>query len=140
MSGILHGPALFLVIIIRPEIMNPSDLIDKQIAGTPGWRGELLAKLRKVISEADPGLKEEWKWGTAVWTHNGLVCAIGAFKDHVKINFFKGAVLKDPHKIINAGFDSKQHRALDFSENDKINEPALKELILDAVSQNSKGK
>lgn len=116
--------------------MDASKLIDKQIAGYPDWRGKLLAKLRKLINETDPKLTEEWKWDTAVWTHNRMVCAIGAFKDHVKINFFKGAELADPHKLINAGHESKKHRAIDFNEGDKINESALKDLIQAAVAHN----
>ena len=70
--------------------MNPSELIDQQIADLPGWRGQMLARLRQLINATDPNLTEGWKWGTAVWDYNGLVCAISAFKDHVKINFFKG--------------------------------------------------
>ncbi len=116
--------------------MNPSKLIDKQIANTPGWQGEILAKLRRIIHEADVDITEEWKWGTAVFTHGGLVCAFSAFKDHVKLNFFKGAFLKDPHKLINNGLESKSHRAIDFNEDDKINETALKELIRSAVAYN----
>jgi hypothetical protein len=118
--------------------MDPSKLIDKQIAGIPDWRGALMTKLRKMIHEADPDMKEEWKWDTGVYVHGGMVCAIGAFKDHVKINFFKGAALKDPHKLFNAGLESKKTRAIDFSEKDSVNEPALKDLVHDAVSMNSK--
>jgi hypothetical protein len=120
--------------------MNPSKLIDKQIADLADWRGEMLAKLRKLIHEADPDLKEEWKWSTAVWTHNGLVCAAGAFKDHIKINFFKGASLEDPHKLFNAGFEAKATRAIDLHEGDDINESALKDLICAAVAYNKKKK
>jgi hypothetical protein len=69
---------------------NPSQLITRQIAELGDWRGKLLARLRKLILEADPDITEEWKWGSAVWTHNGLVCSAGAFTDHVKLNFFKG--------------------------------------------------
>ena len=70
---------------------NPSQLISDKIASLGDWRGQTLARLRRLIHEADPDIVEEWKWGTAVWTHDGLVCSAGAFKDHVKLNFFKGA-------------------------------------------------
>ncbi len=116
--------------------MEASKLIDKQIAGAASWRGDLLAKLRQIIHQADPEIVEEWKWGTAVFTHGGNVCAIAAFKDHVKINFFKGSQLSDPHKLINAGLESKNNKAIDFKENDRINEPALIELIKEAVALN----
>ena len=118
--------------------MTPSQLIDKQIADLHDWRGEKLAQLRAAIHKADPEITEEWKWDTGVWTHNGMVCAASAFKDHVKINFFKGSSLKDPHKLINAGLDSKKHRAIDFNETDSLNETALIELIREAVALNKK--
>ena len=118
--------------------MNPSQLIDKQITGLADWRGELMAKLRKIVHQADPDIAEEWKWEVGVYVHDGMVCAISAFKDHVKMNFFKGAKLSDPHKLINNGLESKSHRAIDFSENDKINEADIKDLICEAVALNSK--
>jgi hypothetical protein len=88
-----------------------SKLITNMIAELDDWRGKLFARLRKLILEAAPDLTEEWKWNTAVWTSNGLVCAAGAFKDHVKLNFFKGASLKDPKRLFNAGLDAKATRA-----------------------------
>jgi len=120
---------------------NASARISKQIADLGDWRGKLLAQLRKLILEAAPGITEEWKWDTAVWAHNGLVCAAGAFKDHVKLNFFKGAALKDPKRLFNAGLDAKATRAIDFHEGEKIKDAALKELIRAAVALNqSAGK
>jgi len=115
---------------------NASQLITKQIAELGDWRGKLLARLRKLILDAAPDVTEEWKWGTAVWTRNGLVCAAGAFKDHVKLNFFKGASLIDPKRLFNAGLDAKATRAIDFTEGDKIDESALKALIRAAVEYN----
>lgn len=120
--------------------MNPSKLIDKQIADLAGWRGKLFAKLRKLILATDPQIKEEWKWDTAVWTHNGMICAVGGFKDHLKINFFQGVALSDPQKLFNAGLDAKKTRAIDFYEEDKVNEEALTELIHTAVTYNSSNK
>ena len=119
--------------------MDPSKLIDKQIAELTDWRGKTLTKLRKIVHEADPEITEEWKWNTAVFNHDGLVVAIGAFKESVKMNFFRGTTLPDPHKLFNAGLDAKKTRAIDFHENDKINEPALKDLIRSAVALNRAG-
>jgi hypothetical protein len=118
---------------------NPSQLITNQIAGLTDWRGKILARLRKLILETDPDITEEWKWNTAVWTHEGLVCSAGAFKDHVKLNFFKGASLKDPKGLFNAGLDAKATRAIDFAEGDDINASALKNLIREAVAHNISG-
>ena len=119
--------------------MTPSKLIDQQIAELTDWRGKTIAKLRKILHAADPGITEGWKWDTAVWSHNGLVLAVAAFKGNVKMNFFQGASLPDPHKLFNAGLEAKKTRAIDFHESDKINEPALKDLIRAAVAHNRAG-
>ena len=116
--------------------MDPSKLIDKQIASLGDWRGKTITKLRKMIHDVDPEVTEEWKWNTAVFTHEGLVLALGAFKGSVKMNFFQGASLPDPHKLFNAGLEAKKTRAVDFHENDKIDEPAMKDLIRSAVAYN----
>jgi len=116
--------------------MDPSKLIDKQIASSGDWRGKTLTKLRKMIHDVDPEVTEEWKWNTAVFTHEGLVLALGAFKGSVKMNFFQGASLPDPHKLFNAGLEAKKTRAVDLHENDKIDEPAMKDLIRSAVAYN----
>ena len=117
--------------------MLASQRITAYIAELEGWRGKLVAHLRKMILEADPKIVEEWKWGTAVWSHNGNVVAVAALKEYVKLNFFKGASLKDPHKLFNAGLDAKVTRAIDIYEHDKLNEAALRELLRIAVAQNT---
>lgn len=120
---------------------NPdaAQLITDHIAGLADWRSKPLARLRQIILKTDPGITEEWKWGTPVWSHNGNVVAVGAFKDHLKINFFKGASLPDPQELFNAGLDAKATRAIDLFEGDKINEAALKDLIREAVALNTAG-
>ncbi len=120
--------------------MNQTDAskqIDQQIAELKDWRGEALAKIRKIVREADPAIAEEWKWGTAVYTHNGLVLAAAAFKESVKLNFFQGASLPDPHGLFNAGLDAKKTRAVDFHKGDRINEAQLKDLIRAAIARNN---
>lgn len=114
-----------------------SEQIDKAIADLTDWRGERLSRLRTLINEADPNLKEDWKWGTPVWAHKGNVISLGAFKVHVKINFFKGASLPDPKGLFNAGLDAKATRSIDLREGDAIDEEALRDLIRAAVSQNA---
>ena len=118
---------------------SPSELITNQIEELADWRGKLLAQLRQLILDAAPDLTEEWKWGTAVWVHTGNILAAGAFKDHVKVNFFEGAALDDPSKLFNAGFEAKATRAIDFHEGDRINAAALKELVRAAVALNASG-
>jgi hypothetical protein len=117
--------------------LDASGCITDQIAELNDWRGPDLAKLRKTVLGAAPGIKEEWKWGTAVWASNGLVCSAGVFKDHLKLNFFKGASLNDPKRLFNAGLDAKATRAIDFGQGDKIDTAALKELVRAAVALNS---
>lgn len=113
--------------------MNPSQQVDKYISDITDWRGKILTELHRIILEADPEIVEEWKWGCPVWSHNGLVCSISGFKNHVKITFFKGASLKDSHKLFNAGFDAKTMRSIDFHEGGKIDKPKLKSLIEEAI-------
>lgn len=116
--------------------MTPSERIDQHIAELTDWRGHLIARLRTLVLEADPDITEEWKWETPVWSHRGLVCSVGAFKQTVKMNFFQGAFLEDPHALFNAGLDAKKTRAIDFHEGDDVDESALKALIRVAVAHN----
>lgn len=116
---------------------SPSELITRQIEELADWRGKLLSQLRRLILDAAPDLTEEWKWGTAVWGCGGNVVAAGAFKDHVKLNFFKGASLDDPGRLFNAGLEAKATRAIDFHEGDKIDVAALKKLVRAAALLNA---
>jgi hypothetical protein len=119
--------------------LTASQLITNQIAGLPDWRGQLLARLRELIHLAAPDITEEWKWDTAVWSQKGNVVAAAAFKDHIKLNFFKGAALDDPRGLFNAGLEAKTSRAIDFSQGGQIDEAALLELIRAAVASNLAG-
>jgi len=116
--------------------MNASDRITSYIDGLGDWRGDSLAQIRKLIRKAHPELGEEWKWNTPVWSHNGSVVAIGAFRDHVKVNFFKGASLDDSSHLFNAGLEAKASRAIDIREGDKLDETALIDLVRKAVALN----
>ncbi|MBC7877866.1 MAG: DUF1801 domain-containing protein [Anaerolineales bacterium] len=120
--------------------LTPSQEIDKFIKETTDWRGTWIANFRKLILKTAPEVTEEWKWGVPVWSYQGNVVASGIFKDHVKLNFFKGASLKDPKKLFNAGLEAKATRAIDISEGEKINEAALKDLIRQAVDLNNAEK
>ena len=119
--------------------LTPSQLITDQIAELSDWRGDMLARLRTLVLDAAPSITEEWKWGSAVWSQKGLVCSAGVFKDHVKLNFFKGASLIDAQGLFNAGLDAKATRAIDFSAGDSVDESALKDLIRAAVAYNLAG-
>lgn len=121
------------------ESLTASEHIDNYINGLGDWRGKMLTRLRKLILEASPELTEEWKWDTPVWSSKGNVVAGGVFKDHVKLNFFKGASLGDPNGLFNAGLDAKATRAIDFSNGDEIDEAALKDLVREAAAYNSSG-
>jgi hypothetical protein len=118
--------------------MNTSDKVTDYIQGIGDWRGDLLAELRGLIQETAPELTEDFKWSVPVWTNNGLVCAISAFKDHIKINFFKGVYLADPKGLFNSGLDSKEHRSINFVEDAVLDKSSLQALIKAAVAFNQK--
>ncbi len=122
-----------------PEL-TASQNIDKFIKETTDWRGKWIAKFRALVLKTAPEVAEEWKWGVPVWSHKGNIVAAGIFKDYVKLNFFKGASLKDPKKLFNAGLEAKGSRGIDLAENSKIDEAALKDLIREAVALNSAKK
>ena len=116
---------------------SPSKLIDARIAELGDWRGETLARIRKLIKEADPDVIEEWKWrGVPVWYHAGMICTGETYKNAVKMTFAKGAALEDPSSLFNSSLDGNTRRAIDIHEDDKIDEEALKALIRSAVALN----
>ena len=117
--------------------MNASELIDKRIAELDDWRGKIISQARKVIHQAVPDISEEWKWDTPVFSQNGNIVAAGAFQDHVKLNFFKGALLDDPDHLFNSGLDAKTTRSIDIRRGDTLNEAALKNLIRAAAALNT---
>ena len=120
-----------------PHGESASALIDKRIEELGDWRGETLARLRRIMKEADPEIVEEWKWrGTLTWSHNGLVCTGETYKSVVKMTFAKGASLEDPSGLFNSSLEGNVRRAIDIHEHDRIDEEALKQLVRDAVTLN----
>jgi hypothetical protein len=116
---------------------SPSQLIDARIEELSDWRGEMLARIRTLIKQADPEVIEEWKWrGVPVWSHAGIICTGETYKNAVKMTFAKGASLKDPSDLFNSSLEGNTRRAIDFHEGDKIDERALKALIRAAVALN----
>jgi hypothetical protein len=122
-------------------VESASAFIDAKINELGDWRGKMLAKVRKILHEADPEIVEEWKWmGTPVFSHGGIVCTGETYKSVVKMTFAKGAQLEDPSGLFNSSLDGNVRRAIDIHEGDKINEAALKALIRAAVALNLKTK
>jgi len=118
-----------------------SEQITDRILELGDWRGEMIAKMRKLIKEAAPRVVEEWKWmGTPVWSLNGIICTGETYQNIVKITFIKGAALNDPTHIFNSSLDGKTRRAIDIYEGEVVNESAFKALIRQAVSFNSSKK
>jgi hypothetical protein len=118
--------------------MSASTLIEKRIADLGDWRGKRLAEIRTLIHEADPEVIEEWKWmGSPVWSHEGMYALANAHKDKVKLTFHHGAQLADHNNLFNAGLEGNKWRAIDFREGDKIDKPALKALLREAVAYNT---
>ena len=124
------------------ETASASKLIEGRIAELDDWRGKTLAKIRKLIHEADPDVIEEWKWrGTPCWSHDGLICTGETYKNVVKMTFAKGASLEDPSGLFNSSLEGNTRRAIDVHQGEALNEDALKTLVRAAVSLNqSKGR
>ncbi|EDP61782.1 hypothetical protein BAL199_23357 [alpha proteobacterium BAL199] len=119
---------------------TPSQLIDDRIRELDDWRGEVLARLRALIKQADPEVVEEWKWrGVPVWYRDGMICTGETYKKVVKMTFAKGAALDDPSGLFNASLEGNTRRAIDFREGEEIDEEALKSLIRAAVALNGVG-
>jgi hypothetical protein len=127
-------------------VNSASAFIDQKIMELGDWRGKVLAKVRTIIHAADPEIVEELKWaratspGTPVFSHGGIVCTGETYKSVVKMTFAKGAALKDPARLFNSSLDGNVRRAIDIHQGEKINEPALKDLIRAAVALNLKSK
>jgi hypothetical protein len=122
---------------------NASQLMDERIDELGDWRGAMLAKVRKLIKQADPDVVEEMKWkkkstptGVPVWSHDGIICTGETYKSLVKLTFLKGAQLKDPKRLFNSSLDGNTRRAIDLHEGDKLDEAAFKALIREAVALN----
>jgi hypothetical protein len=113
-----------------------SRLIDQRIRDLEGWRGETLARMRALILEADPGMTEEWKWSTPVWSHHGIVCTGEAYTKAVKLTFARGARIPDPSRLFNSSLEGNTRRAIDIHEGETINAGAFKALVKAAVAQN----
>ena len=118
--------------------MNPSELIDKEIADHPDWRGQTMAEIRRIIRKTVPDVTEEWKWmGTPTWSHNGILCICNAFKEMVKVTFINGAKLEDVDGVFNAELGGNKWRAIKLFEGDKVNARGLTKLVLAAVALNA---
>ena len=116
---------------------SASRLIDAKIKELGDWRGAMLNRVRGLMMEADPGVVEEWKWrGVPVWEHDGIICTGETYKNVVKMTFAKGAALPDPSGLFNSSLDGNTRRAIDFHEDEKIDEQALKTLVRAAVTLN----
>jgi hypothetical protein len=120
------------------KTMPASKRIDARIKELPDWRGETLARMRRLIKQADPDVVEEWKWrGVPVWYHDGMICTGETYKSVVKLTFAKGAFLKDPAHLFNSSLEGNMRRAIDINEGDKINEKAFKALVSAAIALNA---
>ena len=117
---------------------SPARLIDARIEELGDWRGATLARVRRLIKQADPDVVEEWKWrGVPVWSHAGILCTGETYKNAVKMTFAKGASLEDPSRLFNSSLEGNTRRAIDFHEGDEIDEKALKTLVRAAVALNT---
>ena len=123
------------------QSQSASELISGRIAELGDWRGKTLARMRKLIKEADPDVVEEWKWmGTPIWSHDGIICTGESYKSAVKLTFMKGASLDDPAQLFNSSLDGNARRAIDIHEGEEVDAGAFQALIHAAVDLNTGGK
>jgi len=125
---------------VATQGQSASELISKRIAELGDWRGETLGRMRKLIKKAVPDLVEEWKWGTPVWSRDGIICTGESYKKVVKLTFAKGASLKDPARLFNSSLEGNVRRAIDLHEGEDVDETAFKALVRQAVALNGSGK
>ena len=119
--------------------MAANEKIDEYIRKVNDWRGDLITEIRDLIHEIEPAIVEEWKWNSPVFSHKGvMVCSPGAFKTHVGLNFFNGAMIDDPKGLFNSGLDAKKSRSIHFDKESRIDKKALKELLIKAIRYNQK--
>ena len=128
----------------RDVSMSDSQAVDQKIASLPDWRGAMLQRIRELIKQAVPDVVEEVKWrkasnplGVPTWSHVGIICTGETYRDKVKLTFARGASLDDPAKLFNSSLDGNARRAIDFFENEKMDEEALAALVKAAASLNS---
>jgi len=121
------------------EGQTAGDLISQRIEELGDWRGKTLARMRKLIKEADKDVVEEWKWGIPVWSHDGILCTGETYKKVVKLTFAKGASLEDPAGLFNSSLEGKVRRALDIREGEEVDGAAFKALVREAMGVNGAG-
>jgi len=126
---------------VAKSSQSASELISERIAELGDWRGKTLARMRKLIKQADPDVVEEWKWmGTPVWSHDGIICTGETYKDKVKLTFAKGAALEDRAGLFNSSLDGKVRRAIDIGEGEEVDAGEFMGLVREAVELNGAGK
>jgi hypothetical protein len=123
--------------------MTAAQEIDAKFAGLGDWRGAALARMRRLILEADPDVIEQIQWrkpsnpsGVPTWSHAGLICTGEVYREKVKLTFARGAALEDPKKLFNAGFGGGTRRAIDIREGEEVEPTAFKALIGEAIAAN----
>jgi len=120
---------------------SASERISNRIAELGDWRGKTLARMRRLIQEADPEVVEEWKWmGIPIWSHDGIICTGESYKKVVKLTFAKGAFLRDPARLFNSSLEGNLRRAIDIHEGEEVDASAFKALVREAIALNGSGK
>ena len=123
------------------QSQSAAELISNRIAELGDWRGKTLARMRKLIKDADPDIVETWKWrGTPVWEHDGIICTGESYKSVVKLTFAKGATLEDPAGLFNSSLEGNVRRAIDIHEGEQVDASAFKALVREAIVLNGAGK
>jgi hypothetical protein len=116
--------------------MNAAEKISEYITRQQDWRGAMIGQIRELIHDVEPGIIEEWKWNSPVWSHHGMVCSAGAFKKHVSLTFFRGSTLEENTSLFNSSSDSKNTRSVQWKEGSDFDSEALRSLLTAAIHLN----
>jgi len=129
--------------VSRKDELTGPDAVDRNLAELGDWRGATLARMRRLIREADPDVVEDVKWrkpsnpsGVPTWSHGGILCTGETYKDKVKLTFARGAALDDPEGLFNSSLDGNTRRAIDIRQGEEVDATAYKALIRAAVALN----
>lgn len=95
--------------------------VDGYIKKLEQIKGEIVTKIRQIILDVSPDIKESIKWAQPIYESNGPIAYIKALKNHVNFGFWRGIDIVDPKGILQGSGEKMRHIKLknlaDIDEN-----------------------